>query len=269
MIERSFAKYTGVVVAVDPDRIDAAALAVGTTLGTAVGSIELVTVVPVGGPVVESNAALEQASLISGVPNIKFSVVEWDDPPTALFEQAGVDRLLVIGCRATHPLWLPALGDVGRSVLAAATQPVLVVGPGVTVDFEPTAPLIVCAHRGKPSTLTLDAVEMWLHTFGSQETWVAGVIPTSIDIRGDGAATVRTWADKLAERHVMGRQRTLHGGDPVEWLEDFTANLASAIYVTASDRYTDGRRHLRSTTRDLIRRGRHPVLVVPNRSRRK
>jgi nucleotide-binding universal stress UspA family protein len=266
--ERFSAKYAGVVVAVDPVRIDAAALAVGTTLGTAIGNLELVTVVPVGGPVVESHAALAQAALISGVSTVKRSVVEWDDAPTALFEQAGVDRLLVIGCRATHPLWLPALGDVGRSVLAVATQPVLVVGPGVTVEFEPTAPLIVCAHRGKPSPMTLDAVERWLHTFGSEETWVAGVIPTSIDIRGEGAATVRTWADALLERHVVGRQRTLNGGDPVEWLVDFAGDFTSAIYVTTSDRYTDGRRHLRSTTRDLIRRGRHPVLVVPNRSGR-
>jgi nucleotide-binding universal stress UspA family protein len=269
VIERFFAKYTGVVVAVDPVRIDAAALAVGTALGTALGNIEIVTVIPVGDPVVTSTAAVEQAALISGVSAIGCAVIERDDAPRALVERAGNDRLLVIGCRPTHPLRLPALGDVGRSVLAAAGNPVLVVGPRVTVKFEPTAPLILCAHRGRPSAFTLDAVERWVQTFGSEQTWIAGVVPTSIDVGGDGAATVRTWADALAERHVVGRQRTLNGGDPVEWLEEFAAGFSSAVYVTASDRYTDGKRHLRSTTRDLIRGGRHPVLVVPTRSRRK
>jgi nucleotide-binding universal stress UspA family protein len=267
VIERFSAKYTGVVVAVDPVRIDAAALAVGTTLGAALGDIELMTVVPLGGHVAESHAALEQAAQRSGVSAIACTVLERDDAPGTLIEHAGDDRLLVIGCRPTHPMWLPALGDVGRRVLAAATHPVLVVGPAVTSQFDRSASLIVCAHRGRPSALTLDAVERWVHTFGSEQTWVADVIPTSIDIGGDGAATVRTWVDALAERNLVGRDRTLNGGDPVEWLEDFAADFTAAVYVTASDRYTDGRRHLRSTTRDLIRRGRHPVLVVPDRSR--
>jgi len=35
--------------------------------------------------------------------------------------------------------------------------------------------------------------------------------------------------------------------------------------VTASGRYTDGRPHLHSTTRDLVRRATRPVLIVPAR----
>jgi hypothetical protein len=267
VIEDSVAKYTGVVIAVDPARTDPAALAVGVALGAALGETELVTV-STGESAAAGRVALEQAAATSGLTHVRISLLVQDDAPLALLDHAGADRLLVIGCRAAHPMRLPGLGDVGRSVLAEATRPVLVVGPSVTAELESTAQIVVCAHGDRPSPATLDAVERWVHSFGSEQTWVAGVIPTSTDVTGDGAVTVGTWADALAERHVVARQQILNGGDPVGWLEHFAGDLTNAVYVASSDRYTDGRRHLHSTTRDLIRRGRHPVLVVPHRSRR-
>jgi hypothetical protein len=50
----------------------------------------------------------------------------------------------------------------------------------------------------------------------------------------------------------------LYGGDPVFWLEDFADEVGSAVYVAT--RWS-------STTRRLVHRTTHPVLVLPDRAR--
>ena len=69
----------------------------------------------------------------------------------------------------------------------------------------------------------------------------------------------------LAAQGIHPNVDLLDGDDPVAALECAADRLLGAIYVTASARYTDGRLHWHSTTRDLVHRAARPVLVVPAR----
>jgi len=260
------ARYRGVVVAVDPQRLDASALAVGAALGAALGRCELLSVAPLGARTELIAAHLARAAHRCGTGDVQGVVVQSDDPASAIIEHVGDDRLLVMGCGATHPMRLPNAGDVGRNILGTTSQPVLVVGPGVSTTFDPHAPLIVCAGEDRPPPLVVTAVERWLGSFDNSDTWVTRVVPTSTDVGRCGARTAEHWTEMLRHNDVPAQVRILHGGDPTEWLNDFVAQLPNGVYVASSSRYTDRRRHLHSTTRDLIRRSRHPVLVVPIRA---
>lgn len=254
--------YTGVVLGVDPSRVDPAAMAVATTLGEITGSIELLTVIPIGAPHHTHQVSLEQVARSAGVPHAACTVASWSEPSEVLLDAAGRDRLLIIGCAPGHPALAPRLGDVGRTVLRNAEVPIMVVGPSVPAGFDPTPELVVCAH-GTPAEGAMLAASRWSRTFNPPRTWVAEVIPTGTDVSGEGARTVADWAHGLGRLGVEAHERLLSGGDTVTWLEDFTSDLDSAVYVVSSARYTDGRRHLHSTTQALIARGRHPVLVAP------
>jgi hypothetical protein len=254
--------YAGVVIGIDPSRVDSAAMAVAIALGEITGSIELLTVIPIGVPRDTYQVDLEQIAGAAGLSQAVCTVASWSEPSEVLLDAAGHDRLLIVGCAPGHPALAPRLGDVGRTVLRNADVPIMVIGPSVPARFESTAELVVCAH-GAPADAAMVAASRWAHTFNSPRTWVAEVIPTSTDVTGEGALTVADWARGLGLLGVDAHQRLLSGGDTVTWLEHFSSDLENAVYVVASTRYTDGRRHLHSTTRELIARGRHPVLVAP------
>ena len=70
-------------------------------------------------------------------------------------------------------------------------------------------------------------------------------------------------AAMLADLGVTANWDVLHGGEPDVWLGDFADRVTDAIFVTTSVRWTDGHLHRHSTTRRLVQRSAHPVLVVP------
>ena len=52
----------------------------------------------------------------------------------------------------------------------------------------------------------------------------------------------------LRDRGVDAATRVLHGGDPVQMLLEFVAEVDDAVFVTTSARWAGGRSHWYSTT---------------------
>jgi hypothetical protein len=69
------------------------------------------------------------------------------------------------------------------------------------------------------------------------------------------------WAHALDARGLPASHVVVHDGGAAVGVD----RLSSGVLVATSRRDSDGHRHLHITTRDLIHRGRHPVLVVPDR----
>ena len=110
------------------------------------------------------------------------------------------------------------------------------------------------------------AVARWVATFGGAETWVTEVIPTApagTGLGGNSSEHVRHFAQLLADAGVDASWGMLCGDEPVMRLEEFGTRLRDPIFVATSVRWTDGRVHWRSATRQLVRRSSRPVLVVP------
>ena len=173
--------------------------------------------------------------------------------------------LLVIGSTGRHPLTRPSDRHLARNVLAHTDQPTLIVGPHADPLFQPhPGTLVVCVDTPDPYPTTIAAVDRWRRTFASDPPWIVEVVATTDDPADHGERNVHRWATALESLQVPATTRVLHGGDPVEWLDDFASRLPNPAFVTTSRRYSDPRRHLHSVTGDLIRRSHHPVLVVPD-----
>ena len=173
--------------------------------------------------------------------------------------------LLVIGSTGRHPLTRPSDRHLARNVLAHTDQPTLVVGPHADPLFQPhPGTLVVCVNTSDPYPTTIAAVDRWRRTFASDPPWIVEVVATTDDPAAHGDRDVHRWATALESLQVPATTRVLHGGDPVEWLDEFASRLPNPAFVTTSRRYSDPRRHLHSVTGDLIRRSHHPVLVVPD-----
>ena len=152
-------------------------------------------------------------------------------------------------------------------VLAAAKQPVLLVGPHAHVSEDAPKPtLVVCTDRTDAAVTAVPAVARWAATFGATDTWVTEVVPTVTagTIPGERPSEhVRHLAQLLADVGVESSWVVLPGDEPDVRIEEFGTQLRNPIFVSTSGRWTDGRRHWHSTTRQLVRRSTRPVLVVP------
>ena len=173
-----------------------------------------------------------------------------------------------MGSTGRRPLTRPSDRHLARHVLARSDQPTLVVGPHADPAFGPhPGTLVVCVKTTDPYRPTIEAVDRWGRTFSPDPPWIVEVVATTVDPAAHGERDVHRWATALEDLQVAAATRVLHGGDPVEWLDEFAASVPNPVYVTTSRRYSDPRRHLHSVSGDLIRRSHHPVLVVPDHRR--
>ena len=157
--------------------------------------------------------------------------------------------LLVIGSSGHHPLTRADGGPVTRQLLADSPDPILVVGPNVGSRFHAhPGKLVLAVDRPDPVPATLDAVERWVHTFGSGRTWTS---PSSASPTTAGAdRAISRWVDVLHQRDLPVSPQILQG-PVIECVDGFATGVRNAVVVTTSRRDSDGRRHLHSTTRDL------------------
>ena len=142
----------------------------------------------------------------------------------------------------------PEGGPVTRQLLSDAPDPILVVGPHVDDHFHPhPGKLVLAVDRPDPAPATLDAVEGWVHTFGSGRTWIIDV--AGLTNAGDADRAISRWVDELERRDLPASHHVLHGR-VVDSLDGSAAGVRNAVVVTTSRHYGDGRRHLQSITRD-------------------
>ena len=146
-------------------------------------------------------------------------------------------------------------------------HPILLVGPRVPVEVTWRRPTpILCVAPDTAVAVAVAAVEAWTQTFPGEPPWIVEVVPTGATGNHDDdereSARVRRVADLLKDRGVESRWKILHGGSPEFWLEDFAEHVPEPVFITISSNWTGGHRR-RSTSRRLVHRSMHPVLVVP------
>ena len=179
----------------------------------------------------------------------------------------GRDRVLLVMATAL-------ISDPRRSVtglvLEALRQPILLVGPEVPSSVLSQAPTLVIGLAVDPQLRpAIPVVESWLRSFGEVQPWLIDVIaaaawpPGSIEDRWE-LERVGAAAAELAERGVKARTTVLHARDPVDAMLELAAGLTEPVFVITSDRWAGGDSHWYSTSRRLLRRSPHPVLLVPS-----
>ena len=230
------------------------------------GRCELLSVAPLGARTELINAHLARAAHLCGTGDVQGVVVQSDDPSTAIIEHVGDDRLLVIGCGATHPMAVAQTwATSGAAFSGRQANRYSSSDPGCRPRSTPRPAHRVCG-RGPTAAPRRDRGRTLAGQFRQHRHVGHPSRPDQHRCRSLGARTAEHWTEMLRHNDVSAQVRILHGGDPTQWLNDFVAQLPNGVYVASSSRYTDRRRHLHSTTRDLIRRSRHPVLVVPIRA---
>ena len=255
--------YERIVVATDAAR-PATAVTIASALAAETGALELVTVVPPDVPLGVGRVELERLAVRHGWMPASCTVLAGRDVATTLLGHVARrrDALLVIGSRGHHPLTaVDGTGPVTRQLLADATDPIVVVGPHVGDRFHPRVGKLVVAVDGHvPTDAALDAVGGWVDTFSARRTWVVEVVGHAerFDDRD-----VMPWVRALGARGIPASHRVLNGTDAADAVDRFSVGVPNAVIVVTSRRYSDGHRHLHSTTQQLIRSGHHPVLVVP------
>jgi nucleotide-binding universal stress UspA family protein len=262
------AGFTSIVVALDLESGGDHALPVARVLAEQGGiPVELLTV---SSPNVEEDIdvfELTQRLRENGWPDDGYLIVHDNHPGRAIVDvmERRSNALLVMAARASlaGPLRLRVVDEV----LAAARQPVLLVGPHAHMSEDAPKPaLVVCADRTDAAVTAVPAVARWAATFGASDTWVTEVVPTVTAGTSSGdrpSEHVRHLARLLADVGVESSWVVLHGDEPDVRIEEFGTQLRNPIFVSTSGRWTDGRRHWHSTTRQLVRRSTRPVLVVP------
>jgi nucleotide-binding universal stress UspA family protein len=252
--------YERIIVATDLTP-PGTAVSVASALGATTRSLELITVSPSRAFYDVDRLDLERAAARYGWPPAACSVLVGDDVAAAILRH--VERrprsLLVIGSTGPRAWTSPSGGRVSRSILSATSDPVLVVGPDLDVDFHPRpSKLVVAVDDPQPDPATIDAISCWVRTFGCGRTWL---VHAGGEV-GDTAA-FEPWLHALRAASVDVAHEVVRAGDPAVGLALFASGVINPVIVTTSRHYTDGHRHLGSTTRDLIHDGRCPVLVVP------
>jgi nucleotide-binding universal stress UspA family protein len=174
------------------------------------------------------------------------------------------DPLVVMASDGRAPWSSTIVGSVAHDVLRRTDRPVLLIGPHVPWWWAPeTTTLMPCVEHVDASR-TIDPIVRWQHTFDARPPRLAEVIAD-----GESAASAQQHLEQmatlLAAQGVHADVELLHGDDPVRALELAADGLLGAVFVAASARYTDGRLHWHSTTRELVHRATRPVLVVPAR----
>ena len=260
--------FNSVVIATDIDAGPDRAVPVGTALARRGGlSVEVLTVVSEPSDPVDDSRRRDVRA--DGVGDA-LRVVHGDDVAAAIVDRLR-DRdgvLLVMSTSATG-LVSQARGSVSAHVLSELGHPVLLIGPAVpdTVQLSSTT-LVACIDRSQDSGAALRVIDSWQGTFGGGRPWVVEVIATSAWPAGTIDENVEreqvdAVAAVLADHGIDAATRVLRGGDPVQSLLEFVAEVDDAIFVTTSVRWAGGRSHWYSTTRRLVQRSPRPVLVVP------
>jgi nucleotide-binding universal stress UspA family protein len=254
--------YERILVATDLEPAGRAVTA-ASALGAATGSLELITVTPSSGFYDVDRAELERIAARHGWPPAACTVLIGDDIDTAILGHVERRRrsLLVIGSAGSRPWTIPSAARVSRSILAATREPVLVAGPDVDIDFRPRpTKLVVAVEDQQPDPAVIDAIGRWNSTFGCGRTWLVHACDEV-----DRVAAFDGWLAAATAACLDVVHDVVRGRDHAAALADFASGVRNPVIITRSRRYTDGHRHLSSTTRDLIRHGHSPVLVVPAR----
>jgi nucleotide-binding universal stress UspA family protein len=264
------AGFTSIVVALDLEANGDRALPVARGLAELGGiPVELLTV---SSPHVAEDVdvfELERRAADNGWPDNCYTIAHDNHPGRAIvdFVRGHNNALLVMATSAKPPLAGHLFGNVVEEVLGAIDQPVLLVGPNVPTSHGVRRPtLVACVDHTDVAAASVPAIARWVGTFGGAETWVTEVIPTSGVASAPGGSAsghVRHIAQLLADVDVSASWGVLHGDEPDIQLEEFGDQMSDPVFVATSVRWTDGRPHWHSTTRQLVRGSTRPVLVVP------
>jgi nucleotide-binding universal stress UspA family protein len=257
------AGFTSLIVALDLDATGDRALPVAHALAKC-GALP-VHLLTVSSPNITEDVdayELRRRAADYGWPPDRYTVVHARRRPQAL---------LVMATSAKRPISGHVLGSVTEEVLRTLDQPVLLVGPHVPGDYTITQPtLIACVDRADVAESAVPVVAGWLQTFGGAEPWVTQVVGAGWTASGpddNSSANVRHVAKRLADEGIAASWGVLHGRPPEVRLERFGDYLTDPVFLATSVRWTDGRLHWRSATRQLVQLSTRPVLVVPSTAR--
>jgi nucleotide-binding universal stress UspA family protein/nitroimidazol reductase NimA-like FMN-containing flavoprotein (pyridoxamine 5'-phosphate oxidase superfamily) len=181
--------------------------------------------------------------------------------------ERGDRALLVMATSAKGSLAAQFLGGVTEDVLSLIDRPLLLVGPRVPSDCEPAHPTpVVCIERSDVAEAAVPAIASWSRTFGGRDPLLAELPDGSAD-RGASptSAQVESFESLLSAEGIDAGRTTVHGDHFDSWLDDLAEQVADAVVVSTSARWSDKRSRGRSTTRRLVQRSTRPVLVVPAR----
>jgi nucleotide-binding universal stress UspA family protein len=263
--------FTTIVVPLDLELDSDRAVAIaGAIASIASLPIELVTVT--GGARQEpEKARLHQSASAHHLERWTGVVLHDKDPSSALAEHLGtLDSPLVVMASAVHgPVGELLSLSTSAELLYKVTCPVLILGPHVEPTWHPNhAQLLSCLGPVGHAAATIPQMMKWSRTFGGEEPWFVEVVdpgtqlPSSSDV--SESARVHRFAEMLTQHGIGSNWDVLHDHDPVDALIRFAQKFDRAVFVVASDRWSDaGRVHLHSVSRDLAHRSTQPVLVVP------
>ena len=259
--------FTSIVVALDLEATGDRALPFAASLA-ALGEldVELLTVSSIGMPTAVDSFELERRASAHRLVDYSCAVLRADDAGATIVEYLASrpGALLAMGTTAKGPVAGHLFGSVSEHVLGHIASPVLVAGPRTAGHRLVSPTMIACVGDSDRVEAAAPPIVSWLRTFGG-EACVATVQPSgaSGDIV-DARERVRQLAERLT---AIGAghpaQRILRGDDPVASLEDLAHGFADPVFAAVSARWTDGRFHRHSVTRNLVRHSTWPVLVVP------
>jgi len=232
--------------------------------------IELVTVT---GDVREQleKARLHQSATTHKLERWNSVVLHDKDPGASLAEHLQmIETPLVVMASAVHgPIGELLSLSTAAELLSKARCPVLILGPHVQPTWHPDGvQLLSCVGSIGHAETTMPQMMKWTRTFGcGTPPWFVevvepGALAAAADV--DESAHVHRFAELLAKRGMEGNWDVLHEHDPVDALLRFAEKFDRAVFVVASDQWSDPAHvHLHSVSRQLAHRSTQPVLVVP------
>jgi nucleotide-binding universal stress UspA family protein len=231
--------------------------------------VELVTVAPSAFLGEAETFEMSRRATENGWPADAYHVLIADDAADAIVEhvRGREGTLLMMSTRARRPPIGHFLGSVSEKVLQNTDRPILLVGPRVPEEIEWSRPTpILCVDESDTAAQAVPIVAAWTSSFRSAEPWVVEVMPA--DDRaptGDTVAAAHAYqvAQLLSAAGVPASWEVLYGSQAALWLDDFADRIDEPFFVAASTRWTDGRTHWHSETRQLVHRSTRPVLVAP------
>ena len=265
--------FTTIAVALDLEANGDRALPVVRTLSE-LGDVEveLLTVDSPNVPLAVDDFELSRRATANGWPAHSYQALRSNDVAAAIVDHLrGRDEvLLVMATTAKRPVVGHLLGSVTERVLATIDQPVLLVGPGVPTELSWTAPTpVLCIDATDIAEEAVPTVASWIHTFRSARPCVAEVVARAElqpgAQRDPDSSHVRQYVSELRAAGLDPSLIVMYDEDPEAGLFGVAGRIAEPLLVTTSNRWTDGRLHWRSITRQLVHRSTAPILVVPAR----
>jgi nucleotide-binding universal stress UspA family protein len=261
------AMFKNLVVALDLEADGDRALPVVQALASGSSArVDLVTVASPGMPTAADAYELEGRARRHGWDCDSWTIVHDIDAADGLLQHVArlEDPLIVMATDARAPWTSPIVGSVTHDVPRRTNRPVLLVGPRVPWWWTPRETTLLACVAWEDAARAIAPITSWQETFAAPRPVLAEVV-SDVDQATPARRHLTDVADLLAAQGVHPDAEVLHGDDPVVALEAAADRLLGAVYVATSARYTDGRLHWHSTTRDLVRRAARPVLVVPAR----